>query len=93
MGRFRTPEIFQDIDEIQVNNKHKPSKADSNKGENLEKKRNEKSAEVNSLRNSKPDTVAPKKSRPDSVEETENKENVKSAKDWGRASNDPRNKS
>ena len=30
---------------------------------------------------------------PDTVKETEVKENVKSAKDWGRASNDPRNKS
>ena len=36
---------------------------------------------------------ASKKSKPDIVKETEIKEKVKSAKDWGRASNDPRNKS
>ncbi len=93
VDKVKKNKIDKDIDEIQVNNKQKPSKADSKKGENLEKKRNEKSAEVNSLRNNKPNTVAPKNSRPDSFEETENKEDVKSAKDWGRASNDPRNKS
>ena len=38
-------------------------------------------------------TVTDEKSKPDTVKETEIKEKVKSAKDWGRASNDPRNKS
>ena len=41
----------------------------------------------------KPKTGVSKESKPDIVKETEVKEKVKSAKDWGRASNDPRNKS
>ena len=53
----------------------------------------EKSAEVDSLKEVKSNTGAPKESVSDRVKETENKEIVISAKDWGRASNDPRNKS
>ena len=53
----------------------------------------EKSAEVESLQKDKTYTGVSEESKPDIVKETEAKEKVKSAKDWGRASNDPRNKS
>ena len=41
----------------------------------------------------RPNTVSPKEFKSDIVKETEVNEKFKSAKDWGRASNDPRNKS
>ena len=60
----------------------------------VENKIIENSAEVDSLmKDNKAKIGASKKSKPDTVKETEKKENVKTAKDWGRASNDPRNKS
>ena len=83
----------KDIDKIQVNNKQKTSKEDAKKSHKEENKRIEKSVEVKSLQKDEPNTEVPKESKPDIVIETEVKEKVKSAKDWGRASNDPRNKS
>ena len=83
----------KDIDKIQVNNKQKSSERDTKESLKVENKWIEKSDEVESLQKDKPNTGAPKESKPDIVKETEAKEKVKSAKDWGRASNDPRNKS
>ncbi len=83
----------KDIDKIQVNNKQKPSKEDAKKSHKVDNKGIEKSIEVESLQKDKPETGISKESKPDIVKETEVKEKVKSAKDWGRASNDPRNKS
>ena len=85
--------VDKDIDKIQVNNKQKPSKEDAKKSHKEENKRIEKSVEVESLQKDKPNTGVSEEPRPDIVKETEVKEKVKSAKDWGRASNDPRNKS
>jgi len=83
----------KDIDKMQVDSKQKSSKEDAKKNHKVENKRIEKSVEVESLQKDKPNIEAPKESKPDIVKETEVKEKVKSAKDWGRASNDPRNKS
>ena len=83
----------KDIDNIQANDKQKPSKTDAKRSEKVENKSNKKPAEVDSLKMDKSYAGASKKSKPDIVKETEIKEKVKSAKDWGRASNDPRNKS
>ena len=59
-----------------------------------ENKTIEKTAKVETLKkDNKLNTITDVKSKPDTVKETEIKEKVKSAKDWGRASNDPRNKS
>ena len=94
VDEFKKNITDKDIDKIQANNKQKPSKADPKNGNEVENKSIEKSAEVDSLnKDNKANTVATKKSKPDIVKETQKKENVKSAKDWGRASNDPRNKS
>ena len=83
----------KDIDNIQVDSKQKPSKEDAKKSHRVENKRIEKSVEVESLQKDKTNTGVSEESKPDIVKETEVKEKVKSAKDWGRASNDPRNKS
>ena len=83
----------KNIDKIQVNNKQKPSERDTKKSRKVENKRIEKSDEVESLQKDKTNTGVSEESKPDIVKETEVKEKVKSAKDWGRASNDPRNKS
>ena len=83
----------RDLDIIQDNNKQKTSKADEKKSDKVENKNNEKSAKVKPLKNDKTSIEVSEKSKPDTFKETEIKENVKSAKDWGRASNDPRNKS
>jgi len=83
----------KNIDKIQVDTKQKSSKEDAKKNHKVENKRIEKSVEVESLQKDKPNIGAPKESKPDIVKETEVKDKVKSAKDWGRASNDPRNKS
>ena len=83
----------KDIDKSQVYSKLKSSKEDAKKSHKVENKRIEKSVEVESLQKDKPNMGAPKESKTDMVKETEFKEKVKSAKDWGRASNDPRNKS
>ena len=83
----------KDIDKIQVNNKQKSSERDTKESLKVENKWIEKSDEVESLQKYKPNIGVPKESKPDIVKETEAKEKVKSAKDWGRASNDPRNKS
>ena len=83
----------KDIDKIQVDNKLKPSQANAKKSEKLVNKRVEKSAEVDSIQKDRPNTVSPKEFKSDIVKETEVNEKFKSAKDWGRASNDPRNKS
>ena len=83
----------KDIDNIQVDSKQKPSKEDAKKSHRVEKNRIAKSVEVESLQKDKPNIGDPKESKRDIVKETAVKEKVKSAKDWGRASNDPRNKS
>ena len=82
----------RDLELIQDGNKQKTSKADAKKSDKVENKTNEKSAEIQTLKNDKT-TIVSEKSKPDIIKEAEIKENVKSAKDWGRASNDPRNKS
>ena len=90
----KVDEIKKDIKKIQENEKQKPSIADAKKSEKTKNKTIEKTAKVESSdKDNKPNTVADEKSKPDTVTETKIKENVKSAKDWGRASNDPRNKS
>ena len=90
----KVDEIKKDIEKIQENEKQKPSIADAKKSEKTKNKIIEKTAKVESSdKDNKLNTVTDKKSKPDTVKETEVKENVKSAKDWGRASNDPRNKS
>mgnify|MGYP001192809441 FL=1 len=90
----KVDEIKKDIEKIQENEKQKPSIADAKKREKTKNKTIEKTAKVESSdKDNKPITVTDEKSKPDTVKETEVKENVKSAKDWGRASNDPRNKS
>ena len=59
----------------------------------VEDKRIKKSQKAEPLKNdNEASIVAPEKPKLETVKETEIKENVKSAKDWGRASNDPRNK-
>ena len=82
----------KDLESIQEGNKQKTSKADAKKGDKVENKTNEKSAEIQTLKNDKT-TIVSEKSKPDTFQEAEINKNVKSAKDWGRASNDPRNKS
>ena len=82
----------KDLESIQEGNKQKTSKADAKKGDKVENKTNEKSAEIQTLKNDKT-TIVSEKSKPDTFQEAEISKNVKSAKDWGRASNDPRNKS
>ena len=87
-------EVKKDIDKIQENKKQKPSIGDPKKSEKAKIKTIEKTAQVEPLKkDNKHNTVTDEKSKPDTVKETEIKEKVKSAKDWGRASNDPRNKS
>ena len=80
----------QDGDKIQsklIRESKKP-KVDEVK-KNISDEDIEKSTKVESLKiDNKISTEAPEKSEPSTI-----KENVKSAKDWGRASNDPRNKS
>ena len=85
----------QDGDKIQskLNRESKKPKVDQVK-KNISDEDIEKSTKVESLKiDNKISTEAPEKSEPSTIKETEIKENVKSAKDWGRASNDPRNKS
>ena len=80
----------QDGDKIQskLNRESKKPKVDEVK-KNISDEDIEKSTKVESLKiDNKISTEAPEKSEPSTI-----KENVKSAKDWGRASNDPRNKS
>ena len=92
-GEVKKDITNRDLDIIQDNNKQKTSKADEKKSDKVENKNNEKSAKVKPLKNDKTSIEVSEKSKPDTFKETEIKENVKSAKDWGRASNDPRNKS
>ena len=90
----KVDEVKKDIEKIQENKKQKPSVADAKKSEKAKNKTIKKTDKVESSdKDNKPNTVADEKSKPDTVTETKIKENVKSAKDWGRASNDPRNKS
>ena len=90
----KVDEVKKDIEKIQENKKQKPSVADAKKSEKAKNKTIEKTDKVESSeKGNKPNTVADEKSKPDTVTETKIKENVNSAKDWGRASNDPRNKS
>ena len=93
VGEIKKDITNRDLDIIQDNNKQKTSKADVKKSDKLENKTNEKSAKVKPLKNDKTSIEVSEKSKLDTFKETEIKENVKSAKDWGRASNDPRNKS
>ena len=93
-SRPKVDEVKKDIEKIQEKTKQKPSAADVKKSEKAKNKTIEKTDKVESSdKDNKPNTVADEKSKPDTVTETKIKENVKSAKDWGRASNDPRNKS
>ena len=90
----KVDEVKKDIEKIQENKKQKPSIADTKKSEKAKNKTIEKTGKVESLKkDNKPNTVTDEESKSNTVKETKIKENVKSAKDWGRASNDPRNKS
>ena len=90
----KVDEVKKDIEKIQEKKKQKPSAADVKKSQKAKNKTIEKTDKVESSdKDKKPNTKANEKSKPDTVTETKVKENVKSAKDWGRASNDPRNKS
>ena len=90
----KVDEVKKDIEKIQEKKKQKPSAADVKKSQKAKNKTIKKTDKVESSdKDNKPNTVADEKSKPDTVTEIKIKENVKSAKDWGRASNDPRNKS
>jgi len=83
----------RDIDKIQSNNQ-KSSKLDVIKSDKTENKIIVDSAVDEPLKDDDiVSKIASDSPRTDSVKETDIKENNKSAKDWGRASNDPRNKS
>ena len=84
----------KDINKIKGDNKQKTLKADAKKSNKEENKTIEESVRVESLKDDdKVSKIAGERFETDLVKETDIKENVKSAKDWGRASNDPRNKS
>ncbi len=89
----KVDEVKKDIEKIQENKKQKPSVGDARESEKTKNKTIEKTSKVEYSEKDKTNTVADEKSKPDTVKENKIKENVKSAKDWGRASNDPRNKS
>ena len=83
----------RDIDKIQSNSQ-KSSKLDVRKSDKTENKIIVDSAIDEPLKDEDiVSKIASDSPRTDSVKETDIKENNKSAKDWGRASNDPRNKS
>ena len=83
----------RDIDKIQSNNQ-KSSKVDVKESDKTENKIIVDSVIDEPLKDDdKVGKIASEASGTDSVKETDIKENIKSAKDWGRASNDPRNKS